>query len=240
MSKPTPAIAESDTLTEPVLLMIVAVVGAAVGVVLASGFTWKDGDPLFLGILAAFAVLSERFDVRLFSQSRVSVSPVAIMAAGAESGLIGVAVVSLAASLSDIAGRDKPLYKSLFNVGALLLPGATYVVVFESMPIGSDGGAWPQIVFPGLLAAAANFGANSFLVAMVIALDTRRPLVAIWNENFRSLVPHYVVFGLLAAALVSAYRADGVVALLVLLVPVAMMRVIVDQSMESLGRRRSP
>lgn len=239
MRKRVAAVSDSDALTEPVLLMIVAVVGAAVGVVLASGFTWEDGDALFLGVLAAFAVVSERFDVRLFSQSRVSVSPVPIMAAGAECGLIGVTVVGLAAALSDIAGRDKPLYKSLFNVGALLLPGATYVVVFESMPIGSDGAAWPEIVFPGLLAAAANFGANSFLVAMVIALDLRRPFTEIWNENFRALAPHYVVFGLLAAALVSAYRADGVVVLLVLLVPVAMMRVIVDQSMESLGRRRS-
>lgn len=215
-------------------LLIAAVAAAGAAIIAAATLQWNDENLGLLATLAAFAVIAERFDIRLVRSSRLSVSTVPILAAGTLAGLPGVMVVALAAALADHLGRNKPYYKGVFNAGVLLVAGAAYVAVFETFPVGGDSREWPALLFPCLLGVMVNFAINSTLVALVIAAESRLRPVAVWNENFRSLPPHYVVMGVLAAIMASAYELDGLSTLAVLFVPLAMARFVSKQALEHL------
>ncbi len=231
------ALPRTVLLVRPVLIFVFLVIAAGAAVLTTAALQWDGDDLALLGTLAGFAILAERFDIRLFSYSRVSVSTVPVLAAGTVAGLPGIAVVATAAVLADYVGRDKPLYKALFNGGAFLVPGAAYVGVFQSFPIGNHSADWPTLILPVLVGTMVNFVLNSALVALVIALDTARRITTVWYENFRVLPAHYLIFGVLVAALASAYSLDGLATMAILFIPVAAMRYIVDLSMANLSKR---
>jgi hypothetical protein len=204
--------------------------GLAVLAVAAAGFSDDRLGPV--AVLAAFAVACELFDIKLFSQSRVSVSVAAILAAGMIAGLEGASIVALAAVAGDYAGHRKPFYKVLFNAAALVLSGAVYVGVFEHFPVGNDSTDWPRLLFPAVAGVIANFVVNSTLVGCAISLSSGLSFRKIFEENYIGLLPFYTVLGVLAAIVASAYESDGVTAMLIALAPVAMMRFIMKQAIE--------
>ncbi len=219
-------------LRPPTAALIGAVAVAGAVIMAMAVFQWDHENLGLLATLAAFAVIAERFDIRLVRSSRLSVSTAPILAAGTLAGLPGIMVVALAAALADHAGRNKPHYKGVFNAGVLLVAGAAYVAVFETFPVGGDSREWPALLFPSLVGVTVNFAINSALVALVIALSSGERLVAVWNENFRSLPPHYVVMGVLAAIMASAYEMEGLTTLAVAFVPLAMARFLTKQDLE--------
>lgn len=210
--------------------MLVAAVAAAGAAVLAAGaLQWQNEDLFLLGTLAALTVAAERADVSLFGNARVSVSVVAILAAGTISGLPGIVVVVPVVALADYVGRHKPLYKAVYNAGVLLLAGAAYVGVFEATSMAADTREWPFLLLPALVGAFVNFAVNSGLVAEAIALDTQREPISVWNEKFRWLLPHYLVLGAAAVALATAYDLAGLWGVAVFAVPVLTVRYALHQ-----------
>src|SRR3990172_11892462 len=231
MNLGTPARA-AGTLRPQVVALIagVAVTAAAIG--FAAALTAGDGDLGLLAVLAAFTVVAELFDVRLYRDSRVSLSAVAIMAGGGVAGLTGVALIGLGAALSDQAAHRKPFYKTVFNAGTLVVSGAAYVGVFEAFPVGSDSKDWPTLIFPALAGAFANFVVNAMLVGLVVALDSGQKLWRLCEHSVRTLLPFYAVFGVLAASMASPHELDGLHAMAAVIVPVLMMRFTMKRAVE--------
>jgi hypothetical protein len=195
---------------------------AGLAVLFAAGFSWKDEEGLLLLALAGLAVFSEFFDFAPFPNTRVSLSVALILAAGTVSGLPGVAVVASTAVAADYLFHRKPFYKVVFNEGALLVSGAAYVGVFEAFSTGYRPGDWPDVLGPALLGSALNFVINSGLVALAIGLDTGRHPFTVWSDRFRWLLPHYVLLGVLAVIMASAYDRWELAGVAILLVPLAM------------------
>jgi len=212
-----------------VLALVAAAPVAGAAVLAAGAIEWQNQDLGLLVALAVLAIVAERADVSVFGNARVSVSVVAILAAGTIAGLPGIVAVVPVVALADYVGRHKPLYKGIYNAGVLLLAGAAYVGVFQAFPTGTDAEDWPSLLIPGLAGTFANFAINSALVTIVIALDTKDEVSAVWNEKFRWLLPHYLVLGLLALALASAYRLVGLSGLAIVAPPLAMMWYVVRQ-----------
>ncbi len=202
---------------------------AGLGVLVGAALTWRSEDAVLLLALAALAVLSELLDFAPFPHSRVSLSAALILAAGTVSGLPGVAVVASVAVAADYAAHRKPFFKVAFNEGALLLAGAAYVGVFEAFATGYRAGDWPAVLGPALLGGALYFAVNSGLVALAIALDTARHPWHIWSDRFRWLLPHYVLLGILAAMMASAYDGWELAGLALFLFPLAMVWLILRQ-----------
>ena len=125
-----------------VLAFIAATGAAALAVLAAATLGWSDERLGPVAVLVALTIASELFDIRLFSQSRVSVTVAAIVAAGTISGLQGASIIALTAAAVDYAAHRKPIYKAVFNAAALVLSGAVYVGVFEYFPVGNDGTEW--------------------------------------------------------------------------------------------------
>lgn len=217
----------------PRVLAFIAATGAAALIVLAAAtLGWSEERLGPLAVLVALTIASELFDIRLFSQSRVSVTVAAIVAAGTISGLQGASIVALTAAAVDYAVHRKPFYKAVFNASTLVLSGAVYVGVFEQFPVGSDGTEWRQLIFPALAGVLANFVVNSAFVGVVISLDKGISVADVFQRNFMPLLPFYTVLGVLAAIVASAYESDGVIAMIIALAPVVMMRFILKQAIE--------
>lgn len=209
-------------LSSPVAALVAVVCAAGLAVLAGAGFSWDHEDGVLLLALAVLAVFSELLDFAPFANARVSLSVALVLAAGTVSGLPGVAVVASTAVAADFLAHRKPFHKVAFNEGALLLSGAAYVGVFEAFSTGYRPGDWPGILGPALVGSALNFAVNSGLVALAIGLDTGRPPFTVWSDRFRWLLPHYVLLGVLAVIMASAYERWDLAGVAILLVPLAM------------------
>ena len=198
------------------------VIAAGAAVVATAALQWHGEDLALLAALVGLAILSEVLDFAPFPKSRVSLSVALILVAATVSGLPGVVIVVSAAAATDFIVHPKPWYKAAFNEGALLLAGAAYVGVFEAFATGYSNEDWPVVLAPAMIGAGLNFAVNSSLVALAIALETRSQPILVWNERFRWLLPHYVIVGVLAAAMAVAYDDWALAGIGLVLVPLTM------------------
>lgn len=211
------------------LVATISVAGVAInayGLVTASGST----DWAFLAVLTGLAIAAERTDFSMYGSSRVSLAFVPIFAAIISCGVTGLATVVPCAVVASSWGR--PLHKTMFNFGALMISGAAAVVLLEGFHL-DYGQDWPQVLLPALLAGGANFLANTTLVASAIALSGgRSTLREVWKENFLWLLPHYLILALLGLAIVASYAAIGIWGIAVFIAPPLMMRVSIKQYLD--------
>ncbi len=224
----------------PLAGLIAAVFLAGLAVVVAAAAAWHDEDGLLLLSLAALALLSEAFDFALFPNVRVSLSAALILAAATVSGLQGVAVIASVAVAGDYVVHRRAGFKVAFNEGSLLLSGAAYAGVLAAFSVGPGPDDWPALLGAALLGSAANFAVNSGLVALAIGLDSGRRPAAVWREAFPGLFPHYVLLGLLAAVMASAYDGWGLGGLALLLAPLGTAWFALRQHTERARRVASP
>lgn len=191
------------------------------------GIDWKA---LFL--LAFLAVVSERLDLSVYGESRVSLAVVPIFASLVLFGVPGLALVVPVAVLASAAGTKRPAYKTAFNFGVLMVAAALSAASFFAFGHVAQDLVWPQVIGPALLAAGVNFAVNSLLVAAAIALSSRTSIHSVWTEHFRWLWPHYLVLGLLGLAIASAYDALGIWGIAFFLAPPAMMQLSLKQYLD--------
>ena len=211
----------------PLFVTLVVLLG---GVVLTAGIlSWSNEDVVLLLALVALVVVSEAFCFTPFPGSRVSVSMALILAAGMLSGLPGVAVVAPSVALASYAIHRKPFIKVLFNLGTLVLAGASYVGVLEVFSSTYNPQDWAAMLGPVVLGALAAFAVNSVLVSLAIALDTRATPFSVWSTSFRWVLPHYVMLAMLALLIATAYDRWQLWGLALLMGPLAMAWLIMKQ-----------
>ena len=211
------------------LITIVAVTGLALAIRGAFGIAGNINWQVLI-VLTALAVIAERSDLSLYGNSRVSLAFVPIFAALILGGLAGLAIVVPAAAMSSAFG--KPLYKTAFNFGALMLAGAA-ATLFSPM-LGTDSHAynWPAVLSLTMLAGAINFTTNSLLVATAIAISNRTKVKLVWSEHFLWLWPHYLVLALLGLAMAAGYQAMGIWGIAVFTAPPIMMQLSIKQYLD--------
>ncbi len=203
-------------------LLIAGVVLLAAVLLVRAGLVWGDENGPLLVSLVALAVVSEAFDFAPFPSYRISMSIALILTAAVLSGLPGIAVVSLATAAADHVWHRKPLFKSVFNAGVLVIAGAAFVGVLEAFSPVYDSGDWLAMVGPVIAGGVAVFAVNSGLVALAMALDTGDDPVRVWSRNFRWILPHYVLISVLALFVAIAYDRWELGGLALLLAPLAM------------------
>jgi putative nucleotidyltransferase with HDIG domain len=76
----------------------------------------------------------------------------------------------------------------------------------------------------GLFAGFLYYIVNTGLLAIAVGLEGRESPYRVWRERFAWLVPHYVVYGFIAAVIYEAYRPIGPWAIVVFALPLFLMR----------------
>ena len=215
-------------------MLVTPVAAAGAALVLYGAIRPDLAEWQTLVFLAVLALVAERTDLSLYGDSRVSLAFVPIFASLIVAGMTGLAIVVPAAMLASVASR--PLYKTAYNCGALMLAGAAGYVAFHAFGRAADPTDWPEVLGPTLVAAGVNFAVNSVLVAAAIAVAGGKRMDSVWTEHFAWLWPHYLVLGGLGLAMASAQAAMGLWGIAVFLAPPAMMRLSLKQYVDRTTR----
>jgi serine phosphatase RsbU (regulator of sigma subunit) len=197
---------------QPAVVLAVAATAVAATACLVSA-AWRDGAVLTVPFIAfaALAALTDLREVRLPLVGIVTLSFVPVLAALIELGLwpaLLVAAVSGAAT----AGFTRDPLKVTFNVANYIV--STFVaglVYFALVPVSAT---FLEKVVPAFAATAADFFANTWLLAAVVGLSAGSRPFDVWRGNYQWALPGYLTgatFALVAAGLFDWLGVAGLV-----------------------------
>jgi diguanylate cyclase (GGDEF)-like protein/putative nucleotidyltransferase with HDIG domain len=191
-------------LPAPAQVFIATVIAAGIGVLAWTVPSIRiDNWLLFLSLLAMSNVTSA-FKVALLasSGSTLSVSYTIDFAALLLLGPAPTTLIAVTSAWSQCTFRMKqptPWYRTAFSMASLAITvvaaGWVYVRLGGSPGVLEDSVA---VAAPLVGAATTYFLFNTVLVSVAIALSTRQPLIASWNQHFLWSAPSYFVGALFA------------------------------------------
>ena len=157
-----------------------------------------DQPALFLSIVALSSIAST-LKIRLplmRSASTMSVSYVvdftSLLLLGAHQTVF-VAVASVLTQGTLNVRRENPVYRTLFNIGAIALTVETSGAVYTLLGGAPGSVTWPDSAWPLLAAATAYFIGNTTTVAGAVAVTSGQAFGRVWNDNFFWCAPSYFI-----------------------------------------------
>ena len=208
-------------LSRSLALLVVAV---SVGGIAAGALGFALGAPTdIIGLVAVLALVAIGQALALeLDGGSISVSAVGALAGAAIAGPKAALPLAVATAAVEWSSRRTPIYQLLFNIGALSFASLAAAAVFDMG--GSDGFERLVTAAAGLVAGGVYFVVNTGLLSGAMALEGHDSWRRLWNERFSWLLPHYVAFGAVAAAIALAYEAIGLYGLAVFALPLLLMR----------------
>ncbi|HET9015625.1 MAG TPA: diguanylate cyclase [Thermomicrobiaceae bacterium] len=202
------------------VLVAPALVGALASL---DGLGSAPGLWLAPAIFAALAVLAEQFPLDLDEEHRVSLAPIATLAATFGFGVPGALACAVAVVARDAVVRRRAPFGAVLEFGATLLGLTVAARAFATVlpgPLTADGfsAALPVAAAIGLL----GYGIRDTLVATGRGLIERGRPGTIWWAEYRLTWPLSGLFGGFAFLVATSRLVFGWAALPVLLLPVAL------------------
>ncbi len=219
-----PVKAASAATSRFVNLYVTGVALVAVGLAALLVRATPDLDWRALLIFALLAMGLEALSTTIYVRdTSVSTSVAPLLAATLALGPIGAVVVSLAITLMSQIKVAKPLNRLVFNTGNHVIAGLLCAAVILSTGVPFD--QWPLLLQVGfsVLAALLVYLSTTGLLAGVVGLNTGQPFRQVWVERFSWLGLHYAALGMIAYAMILGYRSAGLLGVLLLLAPLAML-----------------
>jgi putative nucleotidyltransferase with HDIG domain len=177
-------------------------------------------------VIAALTLLTGSFSVKVAStNARISVSEtfvfVAVLLFGAPAGTITVLLEALTVIFWMTPG-GRPSHRLVFNLAApavAIWTSATVFFLFPGIqPYSRHATPLPELLLPLTAFTALYFLLNSWLVAIVVGLETHQSAPQIWWTKFRWLSVNYFS-GASVAALIVTYLRDMAPSTLLIIVP---------------------
>src|ERR1700733_9123434 len=198
----------------PARIYVVAIVaiGAAV-LAFGTHVPRVDQLPAFLAMLVA-SVLTSTFKLQLPTTKNRATLSVAFVIDFASLLLFGPPLAILISasgvimqSTVKVAHRN-PLYRTLFNVAALILTVRTAGFVYTALGGTTGRLVWPVGSTALVAAVVVYFLVNTWSIAIAIALSTCQPIQRVWKQNFLWGGPSYFV-GATVAVLIAEVVGRG-------------------------------
>ena len=180
---------------------VVAVTLAGALVLAAMAPTSFPQPALFFFLLLTVCVTSAwkvNLPISLASGSTLSVSYAANLMALlllGPSAAVAIGAVGAWAQCTINVKRRYPAYRTAFSVAAEVLTMAVTGMAYRALGGGHGPFDVPVLLKPLVGAIAAYFVCNTGLVAIAIALSTRRSAFAVWREEFLWSATSFVVAG---------------------------------------------
>lgn len=177
-------------------------------------------------VLAGLTLLTGSFTVKVPAiHAHISVSETFVFAAvllfGPAAGTITVLLECLII-LFWMKPQGPPAHRVLFNLAApavsIWISGQTFFLVSGIAPYAEQATPLTALFLPLFLFTTLYFLLNSGLVAFVVALESRKPALEVWWQNFTWLSVTYFS-GASVAALIVTYTRDLDFSALALMVP---------------------
>jgi diguanylate cyclase (GGDEF)-like protein/putative nucleotidyltransferase with HDIG domain len=179
-------------------------------------------DIVGLVTILALVGIGQALSLEVEETGSISVSAVGALTAAAIIGPRAALPLALTMSAVEWSARRAVFHQLLFNVGALSLASLGATAIF-SIHIGGRIGTG-IFVASGLIAGLVYFAINMGLVSLAVGLEGRESPRRVWSERFAWLLPHYAVYGFIAAVIYEAYQPIGAWAIVVFALPLFLMR----------------
>jgi diguanylate cyclase (GGDEF)-like protein/putative nucleotidyltransferase with HDIG domain len=202
------------------LVGLVGALGTAAGIL--GAVFGHSTDLVGLATIVGLVGIGQALSLEVEETGSISVSAVGALAAAAIIGPRAALPLALTMSAVEWSARRAVFHQLLFNVGALSLASLGATAVF-SVRFGGDVGT-VVFVASGLLAGLVYFAVNMGLVSAAVGLEGRESPRRVWIERFAWLLPHYAVYGFIAAVIYEAYKPIGAWAIFVFALPLFVMR----------------
>jgi putative nucleotidyltransferase with HDIG domain len=205
----------------PAYVATVAVCGAAVLAHAAFG-TARGGSAWWWLVAAGLAVAAGSFRLTFASvDANIAIDDAILIAIAILFGP-GPATLAIAAGGATLSWRrGHPWTKVVFNTTSLAIAMWAAASVFFAagrlVPLAADLDQVGRAVLPLLLLIATYFGLNSWLTAIVVALDTGQSAPHVWWRYFRWLWVNYLAAASVAFCLVLLLHERNIAALLLVL-----------------------
>jgi len=190
----------------------------------AGSFAWvtyAEGTTLSVALLAfcVLAAVADLKEVRLPLVGVVGMSFVPVLAALVALGLWPATVVAMVSGATS-AGFTRDPHKVAFNIANYML--STVVAGLLYFALTPENASMLDKVVPAFFATAADFFANTLLLAGVVGLSSGAATLTVWRRNYQWALPGYLAgatFALFAAWL---YGLLGVAGLVLALPPLVL------------------
>ena len=202
------------------LVGLVGVLGTTAGVL--GAIFGASTDLVGLVTIVVLVGLGQVLSLEVEETGSISVSAVGALAAAAIIGPRAALPLALTMSAVEWSARRAVFHQLLFNVGALSLASLGAAAIFSFHFGGAVGTG--IFVASGLIAGLAYFVVNMGLVSIAVGVEGRESPTRVWTERFSWLLPHYAVYGFMAAVIYEAYKPIGAWAIVVFALPLFLMR----------------
>jgi diguanylate cyclase (GGDEF)-like protein/putative nucleotidyltransferase with HDIG domain len=196
------------------LTTLVGLAGIAAGV--AAVLFGTSTDLIGLAVMMALVGGGQALALDL-EEGGISISVVGALAGAALFGPRAALLLALAAVAADWSARRTNARELVSATGTTTLASLGAVGVFAAA-----GGRPIVLACAGLVAGVVYLAVDT--AAHALALGNGRSVEGAIRERFGRLLPHYLAYGFVAAAIAIAYDAAGLYALAVFAVPVLLMR----------------
>ncbi len=183
----------------------IGVVAGVVGAVLGGNHDVR-GLLVIAGLVAIGQALALDVD-----HGSISAGAVAALAGAAMFGVRAALVLAAATVAVDVVVRRAPWTQALLRLGSRSLSLLLAAAIF-AIGSGSRVGDFVTVAL-GPVAGAASFLLASGILSLGLAMDGRESWWRAWRGGFAWLIPHYAVYGFVAAVTTVAYRGAGFYAL---------------------------
>jgi len=173
--------------------------------------------------LTAIAIIYERVGVQIYDKTHLSAGVVGLFAIAILTGPSGAVIAAPLVALAAEVFTSSRWHTRVFDMANYVLANVAGAAVFFAIAgSGTDINAW-WIPAAGV-AILVNYAIGSSLVTTWVSIEFEESWLPLWREKYSWIVPYYLVFGLLGAALAAAYAALGVPGILAFAAPPFMMR----------------
>jgi diguanylate cyclase (GGDEF)-like protein/putative nucleotidyltransferase with HDIG domain len=176
-------------------------------------------------VISVLIAMAELFSVNLyFRQTSVSTSAIPILVGYLLFGPIGILVVSLTVAFVLFVKHRSPVSRFIFNFSNHLLAGT--LCTFLIVGTGKNFLMWNPLgqLMLSLMSAIVLYLTSTWLIAVGMSLDLKQPARQIWKEQYSWLALYYIGIGLIAYTLVFGYKYDEVTGIILMVVPMAFLR----------------
>jgi diguanylate cyclase (GGDEF)-like protein/putative nucleotidyltransferase with HDIG domain len=201
----------------------VSVIGIGAG---AAGLIW-GGSHDYVGLLAVLALVGagQALSFELAEvEGSLSVSVVGSLAGAALFDYRAALPLAVTIAVVDWSARRNSLHTVVYNIGTMALSSLAAASVFTIYSGVGNIGRLVVVFGLGPLAGALYFLVNMGLLSFASGVEGHESPWAVFHERFAWLLPHYVVYGGIAAVMGIGYDAVGLYGLAVFAVPLLLMR----------------
>ncbi|HZQ35336.1 MAG TPA: HD domain-containing phosphohydrolase, partial [Dehalococcoidia bacterium] len=198
-----------------------AAIGALALVAATRQYLAHPGD--FPLVFAAIGALIGAVPLPAYG-SKVSLSPLPIIAAAFIGGPLAAAAVGFAAAIGAESRAHSHGWRCPYNAGAFIVSGLLGGLAGHALRSASGTSPLYLLTF-GLLTAGALYLTNIVPLCLVVTASAGGSPLGVWRERFRWMLPQTLLLGPVGTGVAVAYRYAGVYELLAFALPIVAMHV---------------